>query len=137
LEILFLDLLSTGRFRIIVLTSTDLLSPSALSASAIKAITTDIIPSFPSSILEMIVLHPGLGRSFEWKEIPEAIRQHAEMSFYNGTEPEDAYDTYGVPVESGLVAVVRPDGYIGMVAPLNEIASVDRYLGGCIRKISN
>lgn len=59
----------------------------------------------------------------------------AEMRFYNGTELDDAYKIYGVGRERGAVAAVRPDGYIGVVASLNDMGRVEAYLKGCLRTV--
>lgn len=37
-----------------------------------------------------------------------------------------AYDTYGIGAE-GAAVVVRPDGYVGIVAPLDKPAALDGY----------
>jgi phenol 2-monooxygenase len=63
------------------------------------------------------------------------VREEAEMRFYNGTELEDAYSVYGVNPERGAVAVVRPDGYIGMIAELEGMEFMRRYLKGCLREV--
>lgn len=38
----------------------------------------------------------------------------------------DAYENYGVGA-AGAAAVVRPDGYVGLVAPLDQPALLDGY----------
>ena len=57
------------------------------------------------------------------------------MRFYNGTELQDVYKTYGVHPERGAIAVVRPDGYIGTIAELKDTARVKTYLRGCLREV--
>jgi len=57
------------------------------------------------------------------------------MQFYNGYEKEDAYGVYGVIPEKGAVAIVRPDGYIGVVAELGDVKRVEGYLEGCLRTV--
>ncbi len=37
------------------------------------------------------------------------------------------YDTYGIDRARGAVVVVRPDGYVGMVAPFEDVADIDQY----------
>lgn len=56
------------------------------------------------------------------------------MSFYNGTELEDAYKIFGVAHEKGAIAVVRPDGYIGTIAGLGDVERVRQYLKRCLRE---
>lgn len=42
------------------------------------------------------------------------------------------YETYGVGSE-GAVVVVRPDGYVGTVAPLDQVKSLDGYFAEFMR----
>ncbi|KAJ5335499.1 hypothetical protein N7452_007902 [Penicillium brevicompactum] len=128
------DFPSTGRFRVLCLTSTDLLDPTGISAQALSALSKTI-SRFPKSVVEQIVVHPRLSRDFMWGDIPRAVKEHSEMSFYNGYELDDVYGTYGVDPEKGAVAIVRPDGYIGVIASLADVNRVERYLEGLIRTV--
>ena len=38
----------------------------------------------------------------------------------------DAYSTFGI-LSSGAAVVVRPDGYVGMIAPLDGVMAVNGY----------
>lgn len=58
------------------------------------------------------------------------------MRFYNATELEDAYKIYGVDPMRGAVTVVRPDGYIGVVAELKDTGSIHAYLKRCLREVT-
>lgn len=59
------------------------------------------------------------------------------MRFYDGSVLDDAYTIYGVDPSRGVLLVVRPDGYVGVVASLNDVQRVDRYLKSCIRTVSD
>lgn len=85
-------------------------------------------------IIELVVLHALPSNSFVWADIPEIVKAEAEMRFYNATELEDAYKTYGVSPGSGAAAVVRPDGYIGTIAELGDVERLRIYLKGCLRE---
>lgn len=54
------------------------------------------------------------------------------MSLYSGYELQDAYQIYGVDPAKGALVVVRPDGYVGVVAHLNDVGRVDAYLNRLI-----
>jgi phenol 2-monooxygenase len=129
-----LDFPSTGRFRVLVLTSTDLLTPSAISSSSLKQISA-ILARYPAGIIEQVVLHPLESNSFVWTDIPEAVKTHSEMRFYNGTELEHAYNVYGVDPKKGAIAVVRPDGYIGAISELRDVRRIGDFLKGCLREL--
>lgn len=88
---------------------------------------------FPEGLVELVVLHPELPEFF-WEAIPHAIKQHAEMRFYSPGS-EDVYKTYGVPADQGAIVVVRPDGYVGTIAPLSDSGRAEIYLSRCIRGI--
>jgi phenol 2-monooxygenase len=128
------DFPSTGRFRILCFTSTDLLTPSGTSATSLND-TSKILSSFPAGVIELVVVHPLEPNTFVWKEIPEIVKTAAEMRFYNGTELQDAYETYGLGREKGAIAVVRPDGYIGTIAELKDTEKIKTYLKGCLREV--
>ena len=40
------------------------------------------------------------------------------------------YETYGIDPSQGVIVVVRPDGYVGTVAPYESIVDLERYFGG-------
>ncbi|KAJ5289047.1 Phenol hydroxylase C-terminal dimerization [Penicillium angulare] len=88
---------------------------------------------FPPTLVEHIVLHPHPHRSFQWEDIPAFVKQQAEMRFYDGSAANDAYKIYGVNPIQGALAVIRPDGYVGILARLDNTASLDDYLRRCIR----
>lgn len=81
------------------------------------------------------MLHSYTKRSFEWAEIPPEIKRHAEMRFH-GPIDDKLYATYGISPEVGAIAVVRPDGYVGLVSSLRDVSKVDEYLGRCLVKTS-
>jgi hypothetical protein len=95
-----LDIPSTGRFRILSLTSADLLDQDSISAQTLAAVTL-LAAQFPKSVVEQIILHPKLHRSFEWDDIPACVKQEAEMRFYDGSVLDDAYTIYGVDPAQG------------------------------------
>ncbi|PVH77748.1 phenol 2-monooxygenase [Cadophora sp. DSE1049] len=130
------DFPSTGRYRILTLTSTDLLTPSSPSSTTLSRISS-LLTSFPPGLIELVILHPLPSNTFVWKDLPSAVKTHAEMSFYNGTELQDAYVVYGVERERGAAVVVRPDGYVGLLAGLGEegMERVEGYLRGCLRVV--
>ena len=53
-------------------------------------------------------------------------KRQAEMRFYDGSALDDAYSIYGVDPAQGALVVVRPDGYVGVVACLGDVQKVDR-----------
>ncbi|KAE8351577.1 FAD binding domain-containing protein [Aspergillus coremiiformis] len=129
------DFLSTGRFRILCLTSLDLLDPQGISAKVLTTLGTSVLPRFPAFTVEQVVIHPRLGKTFTWRNVPHELKKYSEMRFHSGYELDDVYQIYGVNPAQGALVVIRPDGYVGTIAALADVSRVDRYLEGCLRTI--
>ncbi|KAM0493242.1 hypothetical protein ACHAP8_009428 [Fusarium lateritium] len=123
----------TGRYYLLVFASNDLLDKSGASQSALQS-TIEIINKFPQGIINLVVIHP-LTTRFEWTDIPAGVKKLAEMRVYGLARKEDAYETLGVSKDDGVIAVIRPDGYVGMLAPLSRVASVEDHLRGCLTTV--
>ena len=130
-----IDFPSTGRFRILCLTSSDLLEPEGISAKTLTTIGSSIIPRFPESLIEQVVVHPRVSRDFVWQDLPRELKNHSEMRFYSGYEMDDVYKIYGVNPAEGALAVVRPDGYVGVTAELGDVNRIEKYLERCLRTV--
>ncbi|KAJ5825360.1 hypothetical protein N7474_002498 [Penicillium riverlandense] len=128
------DFPSTGRFRILCLASSDLLNPQGISAQTLKQLS-QLIGRFPQSLVEQVAIHPRLPKDFMWNDVPSELKLRSEMNFYNGYEMDDVYKIYGVNTEKGALAVIRPDGYVGVVAELADVGRVATFLENCIRTI--
>lgn len=70
-----------------------------------------------------------------WNDIPREVKEHSEMAFYSGYEMDDVYGIYGVNPAAGAVAVVRPDGYIGVIVSLSDVEHAQSYLEMLIRTV--
>lgn len=131
----FADFPSTGRYRILVLASSDLLQPQGVSATSLHEICGEIIPQFPNNMIELVAVHPIRNKKFEWTDIPACLKEHAEMRFH-GVGEDDVYATYGVAEHEGAIVVVRPDGYVGAIVHLSNTAQVLKYLKGCLVQLT-
>lgn len=119
-----------GRYNILVFTSNDLLNKTGVSQSALLS-CIETIQHFPAGLINLMVLHP-LTERFEWHDLPSAVKEVAEMRTYGLAKKEDVYEIYEVSKDQGLIAVVRPDGYIGTLTPLMGAASVKDYFSSCL-----
>jgi phenol 2-monooxygenase len=124
---------STGRYHILVLTSNDLLDRSGTSQSALLS-CIDVIQKFPADAIKLAILHP-LQKRFEWTDVPPEVKAFAEMRTYGLAKKEDAYEIFGASKEDGLVAIIRPDGYVGMLAPLSGSKLVEAYFSSCLIRV--
>ena len=129
-----IDFPSTGRFRILCLASSDLLDPQGVSARALTALGTSIL-RFPKTLVEQVIIHPRLPKDFTWTDLPLEVKEHSEMSFYSGYEIDDVYGIYGINPTEGALAIVRPDGYIGVIAALSDVNRAQGYLEKLVRTV--
>lgn len=128
-----LEMPSTGRYHVLLMASNDLLDKSGASQSAIVS-SMEIIQKFPAGVINPIILHPLKDR-FEWTDLPSCVKTFTEMRTYGLAKKEDAYEIFGVSEDEGLIAVIRPDGYVGMLAPLTGSKLLDAYFRGCLVSI--
>jgi phenol 2-monooxygenase (NADPH) len=47
-----------------------------------------------------------------------------------GTRGGRIHERYGISRSAGALVVVRPDGYVGTIAPLDELVALDAYFAG-------
>ena len=48
-----------------------------------------------------------------------------------------AYETLGVDPDEGAVVVVRPDQYVSMVTSMEDVAGVERFFDGFLKRKSD
>jgi phenol 2-monooxygenase len=128
-----IELPSVGRYCILVMVSNDLLDRSGASQSALLS-CIKLIHRFPASMIELVIIHP-LTKRFEWSDMPSSVKEAAEMRTYGLAKKENAYEIYGVHKDRGLITAIRPDGYIGMLAPLSDSESVEAYFRACLIRV--
>ncbi|RAL13339.1 thioredoxin-like protein [Aspergillus homomorphus CBS 101889] len=126
------EMFSNGRFRILCLTSSDLLSPDGTSARALQRIGETILPQFASGLIEQFVIYPSEQCPPDWVALPPSVKRYSEMRLYDGLAVDDAYRLYGIDTEQGAVIVLRPDGYIGTIVSLADLIAMEDYLKGCL-----
>jgi phenol 2-monooxygenase len=90
-----------------------------------------MMKSHPAGALDLVVLHP-LKERFEWTQIPADVKRLAEMRIYGLAKKEDAYDVYGISKEEGAIAIIRPDGYVGVLCRLSAPGIAGTYLKDCL-----
>lgn len=93
-----------------------------------------IISKYPEGVIDLIVIHP-LQQRFEWVDIPQSVKQLAEMRTYGIVKEKDAYDLYGVSKAEGAVSIVRPDGYVGTISRLASFHVVEEYFKRTLREV--
>ena len=53
----------------------------------------------------------------------------------SGIHGGGAYAKFGIN-PAGAVVIIRPDGYVGMVAPFDSVHDIDLYLSSFMRRTS-
>lgn len=120
------DLLANGRYRAIVICGDDFPGAEGRSLPAVTSLCGLVVKSFPAGMVEAIILQPEMNPTWEFNDLPACIKDEAEMRLHCASRK--VYATYGVDVKRGALVLVRPDGIVGMIANLEEIASLERFL---------
>jgi phenol 2-monooxygenase len=128
-----LELSSIGRYSILLFTTQDLISPTGSSATCLVRLCDSTIPQYPKGALRLLILYPPLKKRFEWAELPACVKRDAEMTTFVATE--EVYNKYGVNPARGVVAVVRPDGYVGTMCAIEDSEGLTQYLDHCLVRI--
>ena len=50
-----------------------------------------------------------------------------------GREGGGGFAAYGIDPEVGAIVVVRPDGYVGMIAPYERLDDISTYFGSFMK----
>ena len=65
-------------------------------------------------------------------DLPPLFRPHWSHVLLDDTDMYarvggGGYEAYGIDKQEGAIVVVRPDGYVGTVAPFDRLKDVDAY----------
>ncbi|CAE6442570.1 unnamed protein product [Rhizoctonia solani] len=87
------------------------------------------------TIFEILVVSSMTKTTGDYTDVPATLRTHWSKVFMDDVSVSprlgggQLYETYGIGSE-GCVAVVRPDGYIGTIVPLEGVDELDSWFGG-------
>ncbi|EGO22628.1 hypothetical protein SERLADRAFT_362787 [Serpula lacrymans var. lacrymans S7.9] len=95
------------------------------------------VPGGKESMFDIITISQGKKEEVDYLEFPDVLRPHWSKVLIDDTDVTgniggQGYSYYGVGPEGALV-VVRPDGYVGMVAPLQKVNDIDTYFASFLR----
>ncbi|KAJ6551443.1 FAD binding domain-containing protein [Mycena capillaripes] len=90
-----------------------------------------ILEKFGTAV-EVISIVSSRRPDFSFMALPPVLRPHWSKVLYDekdlrGTQGGNAYAAFGIDTHAGAIVCVRPDGYVGMVAPLEEADGVTNY----------
>ncbi|KAG2040429.1 FAD binding domain-containing protein [Suillus americanus] len=130
-------------FKLLVFTG-DFSDP--LQQARVESMVTDIrkpksflnrYASPGNSRFDIFTISKGRKETFNVFLLPTLLRSHWSKVFIDDTDPTgtfggDGYSCYGVGPEGALVAV-RPDGYVGAIAPLDRVGELDAYFASFMK----
>ncbi|THH12083.1 hypothetical protein EW145_g224 [Phellinidium pouzarii] len=91
-----------------------------------------------SEVFEILTVLVGKKETVNYTIVPAVLRSHWSKVFVDDVEVKGicggtAYKSYGISPE-GAVVIVRPDGYIGAIAPLEGVNVLDEYFAGFMKQ---
>ncbi|KAI5991841.1 thioredoxin-like protein [Pisolithus albus] len=108
----------------------DLANELSSPASFMQIYAADGQDSAP--MFDLITIVAGNKENFNYLNIPPVFRPHWSKVLLDDTDVTgraggDGYKRFGISTESVTFVIVRPDGYVGMVAPVAELQDVQEY----------
>ncbi|KAF8726096.1 hypothetical protein AX14_008078 [Amanita brunnescens Koide BX004] len=90
-----------------------------------------------SAIFDVLTVSMAPLKEIRVGDLPKSLRSHWSKVFVDdkdisGIHGGDAYAKFGIN-PFGVVVIVRPDGYVGMVAPLDNLHDIDIYFSSFMR----
>jgi len=82
----------------------------------------------------VITVLQGEKRTVDHLAVPPVLRPHwtkvlLDDTDVTGTRGGQIHERYGISRTAGAIVVVRPDGYVGTIAPLDRLTVLDDYFG--------
>lgn len=89
----------------------------------------------PSKVFDVLAICSATKDKVDYTDLPPVFRTHWSKVLLDDTDMfarvgGGGYDAYGIDKLKGAVVVVRPDGYVGNVAPFEHIKDIDDYFAG-------
>lgn len=141
---------SDGRFRVLVFAGDIALEPQAARlkelAAGLSSPQSFVNTYRPASAgidssIEIITIHASTRSGVELQELPAVLHPWSEKLGWDywkvyaddrdvRGDHGDAYRKCGIDENRGSLVVVRPDGYVGMIAELTDLDAVNGYFAG-------
>jgi len=93
-------------------------------------------------VFELLTICATRKEVVNYLDVPALLRPHwskvfvddVSIAFNTGGK---AYSTYGIDRSAGAIVVVRPDGYVGVVAPVEDVGVINTYFAGFMTQRSS
>ncbi|KAH9479232.1 Phenol hydroxylase [Psilocybe cubensis] len=137
------DLLpSDARFKLLVFTGD---SSNPVQLEEIRAISNKLEVALASltggrsvgDAYGIVPISSATKANVRYNDLPKFLWSHWSRVLIDdvdvkGTLGGNGYDSYGIDPTHGAIVVVRPDGYVGTICPLQEMDFLVTYLGGFV-----
>jgi phenol 2-monooxygenase len=136
------DLLpSDARFKLLVFTG-DSSCPSQLETigkveEELESILTELTSGHIFEFFDILSVSSATKATVRYNDLPALLRWHwskvlIDDTDVTGTRGGNGYMNYGIGTD-GVVVVVRPDGYVGMVTALGSLTHISTYFKPFLR----
>ncbi|EIW58510.1 uncharacterized protein TRAVEDRAFT_58730 [Trametes versicolor FP-101664 SS1] len=128
-----------ARFKILVFTGV-ITDPAQAARAAALAEEMDAPGSFyhrfghenPARVFDVLSVSAAKKEDVNYTDLPKFFRQHWSKVLLDDTDlyarvGGGGYERYGIDAGKGAIVVVRPDGYVGTIAPLHGLRDIDAY----------
>ncbi|KAI0738661.1 FAD binding domain-containing protein [Daedaleopsis nitida] len=86
----------------------------------------------PEKVFDVLSISSAKKQDVNYTDLPGLLRPHWSKVLLDDTDMyaragAGGYDAYGIDPHAGAIVVVRPDGYVGIVAPFERVDHVNAY----------
>ncbi|KAI0832097.1 FAD binding domain-containing protein [Trametes gibbosa] len=86
----------------------------------------------PAKVFDVLSISAAKKEDVNYTDLPKFFRQHWSKVLLDDTDlyarvGGGGYERYGIDAQQGAIVVVRPDGYVGAIAPFDRLADLDAY----------
>ncbi|KAI0259427.1 FAD binding domain-containing protein [Gloeopeniophorella convolvens] len=122
---------SDGRFKLLVFPGAEAAGAGAHRVTKYLARPEGAFARRPEAF-DVVTVLQGEKTTANWRAVPPALRSHwskvlLDDTDVTGTRGGHMHERYGISRVAGALVVVRPDGYVGTVAPLDALETLDSY----------
>ncbi|KZV82212.1 thioredoxin-like protein [Exidia glandulosa HHB12029] len=95
-------------------------------------------PNAPvDAVFDIVTICTTPKEEVNFTDVPLALRSHWSKVWTDdeqlaGGVGGKVYETYGISTTEGAIVVVRPDGYVSAIAPLDGVKYLDQYFSGIL-----
>ncbi|KAI0923519.1 hypothetical protein AcV5_009039 [Taiwanofungus camphoratus] len=122
------------RFKVIIFAGD---TTNAAQLDRVKALAdnmdkpTSFLKTFAHGRFDMISISAGKKEIVNYTDLPELFRSHWSKVLVDDTDMHNrtgggGYEAYGID-NRGAIVVVRPDGFVGAVAPFEHLKDINEY----------